>query len=130
MDKRGRKIAEGGGAEVYEWGGADRIVKLAKRTIDDEMIRLEFENTMNVWKHGIRSARPYELVMIEEKPGIIFERIHGNTLMRHWTEHSMGAYESASVNDDMLQMMVETLHKIHQRSDISMMVKQRVCVSL
>lgn len=31
MDKRGRKIAEGGGAEVYEWGGADRIVKACEK---------------------------------------------------------------------------------------------------
>lgn len=73
----GKKIGEGACSEVFEWGDGSRIVKVAKPNTDRHAIQSEFHNTLIAWENGLPAPRPYEVVEIEGRPGIVFERIYG-----------------------------------------------------
>lgn len=86
MDPRlGLKIDEGACADIYEWkspDGADRVLKLSKTVADCPAMVEEYRVSRVVWETGLPVARPHELVEIDGRTGIVFDRIRGESGMQ------------------------------------------------
>lgn len=78
MDK-GLFIGKGKTAEVYEWG-ADCVLKLFHKNFDYERVIYEAEIGRAVNEAGVPSPKVYDIVEIDGRKGIIFQRIYGKTL--------------------------------------------------
>lgn len=76
----GSMIGEGGNSEVFEWENNQRIIKLAKSNITKVSLQHEFNNTLTAWNLGLPVPKPFEIIEINNRPGLVFERIHGETL--------------------------------------------------
>ena len=77
--KIGRKIGEGGTSEVFEWGN-NKVIKLAKSNTDISSLQREYKNNLIVWKMGLSVPKPFEVVEYNHRPGIIFERVDGESI--------------------------------------------------
>lgn len=110
----GRKIGEGGNAEVFEWG--NKVIKLAKSNIDKAALQREHHNALTAWKLGLPVARPYEIVEIENRPGLVFERIYGESLMDRLIREIVNA-DGKSIEHGDAKQIARLLSKIHQLSD-------------
>lgn len=75
----GRKIGEGGTSEVFEWGN-DKVIKIAKTNTDVSALQREYTNNLTVWKMGLPVPKPFEVTQFKQRPGIIFERVHGESI--------------------------------------------------
>lgn len=80
MDK-GLLIGKGKTAEVYKWG-KDRVLKLFIKNISDESVINEARIGKAVNEGGVPSPKVYDIVEIDGRKGIIFQRIYGKTLLR------------------------------------------------
>lgn len=74
----GRKVGEGGNSEVFEWGD-HKVIKLAKPNTKLETLQREYSNTLALWKLGLSVPKVYEIIEVNQRPGIVFEQIHGET---------------------------------------------------
>lgn len=75
----GRKLGEGGTSEVFEWGN-NKVIKLAKPNTDVSALQREYKNNLTVWKMGLSVPKPFEVVEFNHRPGIIFERVDGESI--------------------------------------------------
>jgi uncharacterized protein (TIGR02172 family) len=78
--KLGKKIGEGGNSEVFEWENKNRVIKLAKPNTNLSDLEREFKNNQIAWEMGLSVPQPIEIVEFDHRPGIVFERIFGETL--------------------------------------------------
>jgi tRNA A-37 threonylcarbamoyl transferase component Bud32 len=78
--KIGRKIGEGGNSEVFEWENNNKVIKLAKSNTNRIALQREYENNLAVWELGLPVPQPFEILEFNNRPGIVFERIYGQTL--------------------------------------------------
>lgn len=77
----GRKLGEGGTSEVFEWeGSTNKIIKLAKPNATLSDLQRELKNNQIVWESGISVPEAFEIVQVNNRPGIIFERVYGETI--------------------------------------------------
>ncbi|WP_379153939.1 phosphotransferase [Paenibacillus sp. sgz5001063] len=81
---RGMKLGEGGVGDIYEWEGTSKVIKLAKSITATEALAKEFGNTQAAWEKGIPVPRPYELIEVDGRPGMVTERIYGESLMERF----------------------------------------------
>lgn len=79
--EKGLLIGKGKTAEVYEWG-ADRVLKLFIKNFSDERVIYEAEIGKAVNEAGVPSPKVYDIIELDGRKGIIFERIYGKTLSR------------------------------------------------
>ncbi|MNC36449.1 Phosphotransferase enzyme family protein [compost metagenome] len=77
----GKRIGEGRTAEVREYG-TGKILKLYRGDIPAQYVEHEYEISKYVYKQSIQTPQPIELVTIEERKGIIFQQIHGRSMLR------------------------------------------------
>lgn len=80
----GAKIGEGRVAEVYEWGpDRDRVVKLYQPGYPPDWIRYEAKVGSAVQAAGVPAPGVFELVEVDERQGLLFERMPGK-MLREW----------------------------------------------
>lgn len=84
--RKGKLLARGNTAEIYEWGDREVI----KIFVTPERVMNEVENSNIVFAMGLRVPRVKDVVKLEDGEGIVYEKIEGPTLMR-----SMEATESS-----------------------------------
>ncbi len=120
----GRKIGEGGCAEVFEWGDGSKVIKLAKSNTSVEDLALELRNNQAAWEQGLPVPRSYGLVDVAGRPGAVFERIDGESMMERFIAKLMQPklqdptaghawdWDPAMRTD--ITRMAELMHKIHQ----------------
>jgi aminoglycoside phosphotransferase (APT) family kinase protein len=124
--KLGRKIGEGGCAEVYEWEDGSKVIKLAKSNTSAYELSIELRNNQAVWEQGLPVPRPYGLVDVAGRPGAIFERIAGESMMERFTAKLMQPKQQDQSegnawdwDPDMradIAKMAELMHSIHQHA--------------
>ena len=66
-------LAEGRVAQIYPWQGG-KILKLA---------RDEYRIAKIVHATGLNVPEPFERVEVEGRPGIVYTRVHGKTMLAH-----------------------------------------------
>ena len=79
MEISGKPIAVGRTAEIYPWGEG-RVLKLLRPGFPPGLIRQEEEITTAICRAGIAAPKVYELVEVDGRPGLVYERIDGPVL--------------------------------------------------
>jgi len=112
----GAKVGEGGCSEVYEWGGNEQIVKVAKPNTTEEAIKREFANSMLAWENKLPAPRPYQLLSIGGRPSIVMERIHGESLMKKFFIYLSEPPEmvAPSAEDEVIKVTARLLSQTHR----------------
>lgn len=78
--QKGKMIAQGRTAEIYEWG-ENRILKLYRNGFPKAAIENEFKIGLELYKKGLPVPEVDELAEFDDRFGIIFERVTGQTMM-------------------------------------------------
>lgn len=78
-------LGKGNTAEVFEYGNGE-VCKLFFEGYPHEYVALEFQNAWEMYKSGIRVPKPFQMVTVENRKGILYERIEGRTLLEVMTE--------------------------------------------
>lgn len=123
--KIGKQIGEGGCSEIFEWQDSGKIIKLAKANTDREAISREYYNNCIAWNIGLSVAQPFELVDIDGRPGIVIERIHGETLMERFMKQSLNREEGFNELKNGARITARILKDIHKQSDVKNMPSQK-----
>lgn len=76
--EKGELLGKGMTAEVYKWGN-DKVLKLFWSNCSEEWVRYEAEIGRKVHEAGVSSPAVYDLVEIDGRKGIVFERVFGKT---------------------------------------------------
>jgi uncharacterized protein (TIGR02172 family) len=77
--EKGELLGSGMTADVYKWG-PDKVLKLYKDKYNEEWIKREAEITKRVHEAGVPSPSVFDMIEIEGRKGVIFERVSGNTM--------------------------------------------------
>lgn len=120
----GNKIGEGGCSEVYVWDTNQKIIKVGKNNTSFEAMEREFQNNQIAWENGISAPRPYELLEINGRPGIVFERIYGESLMERYfktfIQSSVTGTSREELIDDNVRITARILSDIHSKTHLSL----------
>lgn len=73
-------LGKGNAAEVFAYGN-ERVCKLFYEGYPGGYIALEFQNSKQMYKNRIKIPKPFQVITIEDRKGIIYERIDGKTLL-------------------------------------------------
>jgi len=123
-EKLGSKIAEGGCSEVFEWEDRSKLIKLAKMNTNYGAMKREYDNNCMAWNCGLSVAEPYEMVEVDGRPGIVFERIYGETLKERFFKQIMK--QPADLDGSDIQITARILYEIHNKKiDIDLPSHQR-----
>lgn len=96
MDMPEKPIAFGRTAELYAWGEG-RILKLLRPGFPPGLIQQEQEITSAIATMGIPAPKIYEIVEVNGRPGIVYERIEGPSLMENMQRHLFGLWRYAAL---------------------------------
>ncbi len=75
----GKRIGTGNTAEVYEWESG-RVIKLFKREYPLSAVEKEYANAMAVSSLDFPGPVAYELLSVEGRAGIVYDRVDGSSL--------------------------------------------------
>jgi uncharacterized protein (TIGR02172 family) len=78
---KGKLIAQGRTAEIYEWGDKD-VVKLFREMAMPTMVEYEYKISSIVQSFNLSVPKALEIVHIDNRHGIIFEKVNGNTMLK------------------------------------------------
>ncbi len=117
--KIGRKIGEGSNSEIFEYENDNKIIKLAKPNTNKVTIQREFNNSLIVSKVGLPVPKPYQVVEINERPGIVFERIYGVPIKQLLFENLFNLLNGNEQQDswDVITSIARILSEVHQISN-------------
>ena len=93
MNSLGTPIAVGRTAEIYAW--SDRfILKLIRPGFPAYLADQEWKYADAAWRLGARAPKPVEILDVEGRRGVVFQRLDGSTLSRHMQRslHRLGEY--------------------------------------
>lgn len=79
---KGKLIGKGMTAEVYEWGH-DKVLKLYFDHICDDWIKHEDKVGRSVNIAGVPSPEVFDMVDVDGRKGIVFQRISGKSVLKH-----------------------------------------------
>jgi uncharacterized protein (TIGR02172 family) len=77
----GQLIGQGRTAEIFQWG-EDKVLKLFRPGISKEIIENEYRVSSDINKIAKSTPKAYEFIEIENRIGIIYERIFGVSMMK------------------------------------------------
>jgi Ser/Thr protein kinase RdoA (MazF antagonist) len=75
-------MAEGRIAQIYPWKD-DRVIKLAREWVPADWVDYEYRIATIVHATGLNVPQPFERVEAEGRPGIVYTRVHGRTMLSH-----------------------------------------------
>jgi len=119
--KLGNKISEGISSEIFEWENNEKIIKLAKTKTDHPAMLTEYLNSQAAWSNGLSVPQPFELVDVDGHPGIVFERIYGETLMERFINQllNLSNIEDKRIKfncEDIIRITAKILSATHRKS--------------
>lgn len=92
---KGDLIGKGMTAEVYEWG-RDKVLKLYFDRFGDEWVDYEAGIGNAVHKAGVPSPAVYDIVNVDGRKGIIFQRIFGKSILKRIQAEPWDLYKYAT----------------------------------
>lgn len=81
-----RKINEGNTAEIFAYG-EDKIIKLFRPEFPREVANWEYTVSQSIVPYIRTMPRVYELLEVEGRIGIVYERVHGNSMLQQMMRH-------------------------------------------
>lgn len=78
--EKGKLIGEGRTAEVFQWG-EDKILKLFRTGMPKIMVENEYKTSLNICENTKLIPRVYKLVEMDNRTGIVYEKINGITML-------------------------------------------------
>jgi uncharacterized protein (TIGR02172 family) len=78
--EKGTQLAQGSTAEVYAWGD-DKVVKLFYPGFSADYVQYEYKINRRAAETGLPVPQVYELLELEGRQGIVFERIEGPLML-------------------------------------------------
>lgn len=78
--EKGKLISQGRTAEIFEWGNKE-VVKLYRQGIHYEAIENEYNISTMMNDKGISTPYTVKMVKIDERYGIIYEKVIGKTMI-------------------------------------------------
>ena len=96
MDISSKPIAVGRTAEIYAWGEG-RILKLLRPGFPPYRIQQEKVITTAIYQAGIAAPKIYEVVEVNGRPGIVYERIDGPSLIGNIERYPFRLREHAAL---------------------------------
>lgn len=101
-------IGKGHTAEVFEYGDG-KVCKLFFEGYPKEYVEHEYQNANEVYRLKLMIPKPFEIVSIGQRNGIVYERIDGEAL---------SIYRKRSNIDDLLDIFIQ-IHRewLGKRSD-------------
>jgi uncharacterized protein (TIGR02172 family) len=81
IDNLGKPIARGRTADVYAWS-QNRVLKLYYDWLSAGSIEREYQISRQAFDAGVPVPQPFELIKIENRLGIVFERVNGPTMLQ------------------------------------------------
>ncbi|MCW3793002.1 phosphotransferase [Paenibacillus sp. LS1] len=129
VHRLGNKIGEGGCAEVFEWEDGSKIVKLAKPNTITSALEAELHHCHIASACGLPVPKPYDLVTVEGRSGIVFERIDGETIMKRFVDRAVEQsrmQQPLDISEDFVNARItaQLIHQIHSHS-VAHMPSQR-----
>lgn len=103
----GNKIAVGGTSEIYEYG--DKIVKLYFNKYTEDDVKYEYEKTLSAFSAGIPVPKIYEMIEINGRHGLVFERIQGITLNEKLYQNCTSKIKDDIVDEKILEEAYESI---------------------
>ncbi|MET0258777.1 MAG: aminoglycoside phosphotransferase family protein [Methylobacterium sp.] len=82
-------IGTGLSSEVFPHG-SDRVLKLYREPVEPAAVENEFRASALAYTRGLPVARPIALLKRNGRTGILFERLHGPTMLRHYARNPIG----------------------------------------
>lgn len=106
-----KSVGKGNTAEVFEYGN-ETVCKLFFEGYPHDYVALEFQNAREMYKTSIRIPKPFQMIAIGNREGIIYERITGNTLFNIMAENTadLDKYLNVFVN---LQLDIMAHHTLN-----------------
>ncbi|MEK5057088.1 aminoglycoside phosphotransferase family protein [Paenibacillus sp. FSL H7-0326] len=125
IGKLGKKIGEGGCAEVFEWEDDNKVIKLAKPNTSVTALRREFHHCQIAWDCGLPVPKPVELINVDGRSGVVFERIYGESIMERFINRTTEVAESNELTQKIedyidAKMTARLLFQIHSHSVLSL----------
>lgn len=106
--KKGKMLGKGMTAEVYEWG-QDKVLKLYFERFSEDWIIYEARIGTAVHEAGVDSPAVYDIVEVNGRRGIIFQRVHGRSMLRHIKAEPWNMHIYA-------RRLAQLQHRIHQHT--------------
>lgn len=76
-------LGKGNTAEVFEYEHG-KVCKLFFKGYPQQYIEHEYQNAKEVFRLKLKTPEPFGLVTINQRNGIIYEKIDGEPLLNHW----------------------------------------------
>ncbi len=93
---QGQPIAAGRTAEIFPWGEG-RILKLLRPGFPPGLIKQEELITTAIYRAGIAVPKIYDVVEVNGRPGIVYERIDGPSLLGSLERHPLQLKKHATL---------------------------------
>ncbi|MDQ3250526.1 MAG: phosphotransferase [Chloroflexota bacterium] len=118
LQSLGRPLAQGRTAEIFAWGD-QQVLKLYRAEFAARDVDLEANKARQVYATGLRVPAVGEVIEIENRRGLIYERLDGPTLLdqlgaRPWQLLYI-AHTMAQLHVDLHTRVASTLPSTHQR---------------
>lgn len=78
--EKGKLIGQGRTAEIFEWD-TNKILKLFRKEMPKEFVDNEYASSLNVGQLLNFIPRTYDMLEIDNRYGIVYEKINGKTMM-------------------------------------------------
>ena len=128
MNKIGKCIGLGGCSEVFEWGN-EQVIKLFRSNTTLDAANIEFLNSIAAWESSLPVARPFEQVNIDGRPGIIFEKIIGETIKDRFSAQLYNHNNDMIDNENNdIRIISRVLYEIHKNSIPKILSNQKDCL--
>ncbi|NBI27473.1 phosphotransferase family protein [Chengkuizengella marina] len=101
-------IGHGRTADIYEYGD-NLVLKLFKTNIDEQSIIAEYNQSRIVQKKGLNVPFVIEIIDMNDRKGIVYERIEGKSMLQTMTSQPMKM-------ECMARQMAQLQYSIHQTS--------------
>lgn len=100
QEQLGEKLAEGRTAEVYAWG-EDWVVKLYRQGWERRTAEYEYKQAVASQKTGYRVPQVQQMVEVDGRFGIVYERIEGHTMFDEIKQKPLQFIEYARMMADL-----------------------------
>ncbi len=108
LESLGAPLFTSRSSEIFSWQG-NTLLKLFRSSVDSKLIENEEINTTETYDKGVSKVKCYGHVQVDDRTGIIIERVEGKTLISLLGSKPMILFKASGI---MAELQVE-MHNTH-----------------